>query len=105
MEKHCAPPYFVLHKRIIFVPQPVFGIFLTVSREAEEWLRRCHFCSECRNFDDCLKFCCAVSRFKMMYSGGPLSGNLFCIHFLALVLGTRFAPFNSACMEAMLKPH
>ena len=39
------------------------------------------------------------------HSGGPLSGNLFCIHFLALVLGTRFAPFNSACMEAMLKPH
>ena len=39
------------------------------------------------------------------YSGGPLSGNLFCIHFLALVLGTCFAPFNSACMEAMLKAH
>ena len=39
------------------------------------------------------------------YSGGPLSGNLFCIRFLALVLGTRFVPFNSACMEAILKPH
>ena len=37
-----------------------------------------------------------------IHSGGPLSGNLFCMRFLALVLGTRFAPFNPACMEAML---
>ena len=41
----------------------------------------------------------------IQYNGGLLSGNLFCIHFLALVLGTHFAPFNSACMEAMFKPH
>ena len=46
-----------------------------------------------------------VTSISCDYSGGPLSGNLFCIHFLALVLGTRFAPFNSACIEAMLKPH
>ena len=39
-----------------------------------------------------------------IYSEVPLSGNLFCMHFLVLILGTRFAPFNSACAEAMLKP-